>query len=508
MKIFPLGYEIVNNLLNPKFLPSPITTESFDRYALSSLYLQDWGGGGDCLFYVIGGALALGTLPKGSRHSKEIKKWTSVLNYARSKGASEDGEKLIMSLIRDTLVNGITDSVTDILLQPSGNRDYVVIENTNVTTLPEDTVFPVTWGEALDRIKVLAREKPDENLPSSFEEVSKQDPDTLVSLKDLRKDVLNSRLDPWESKAIKKKLIQAGLAASNLLPSDFLLESFREKFKLNVDKHKPRAGSPRWGEEFEMHILTKAFDGDIGFIVVLPGAAGVDVSVIGMEWEKKSLPAKAYIVIYNVPDSRGLKGDHYQLIVQRKGEGFQTIFPLEELALSEEQLLGVVPLTSIGQLFTFSALRGFRTGGEISDPPFLLLNFDCVEMRDITYPMKKLNFGRKLRPRSHHSLLKIDKSSVHGWGVFGKRSFPKNYSFGTILTETKNRAKVHKGWPNYLNHCVEGANTKLVGPQLKKNRRSYKLVSTRFIPEGQEILVNYWETPDTIKKPGKNFVSC
>lgn len=90
----------------------------------------------------------------------------------------------------------------------------------------------------------------------------------------------------------------------------------------------------------------------------------------------------------------------------------------------------------------------------------------------------------------------LGRSPIHGVGVFPTRPFhPGKFLFEIIDPETSITSLGRK-----INHCWK-PNTKLV----KNHDGSWWLVSFSHIARGEELTVDYRDTPSFIKKPPKHW---
>ena len=85
----------------------------------------------------------------------------------------------------------------------------------------------------------------------------------------------------------------------------------------------------------------------------------------------------------------------------------------------------------------------------------------------------------------------IDKSNIHGKGVFAKENIPKNTHLG-ILVKFKFYLPFKQGLlGKYLNHShIENCRF-----QYLKNKNIYMLVSNKTINKNEELTINYNKTP-------------
>lgn len=103
---------------------------------------------------------------------------------------------------------------------------------------------------------------------------------------------------------------------------------------------------------------------------------------------------------------------------------------------------------------------------------------------------------------------KIQKSNINGVGVFATTNIDKDekidIAFKNIrISKNYIYADINKYFGSKINHCDNKYNTYLV-----QSGNDFYVHARHNIKKGDEITINYNNTPSTIKGPLKSFKKC
>ena len=93
----------------------------------------------------------------------------------------------------------------------------------------------------------------------------------------------------------------------------------------------------------------------------------------------------------------------------------------------------------------------------------------------------------------------IAKSKIHGNGIIANKNILKDTKIETAIINKY----ITPYFGRKINHCELNNNT-----YLKKEGNSYYIYAKRNIMKGEELTVDYNNTPAFIKKPKNNFKIC
>ena len=102
----------------------------------------------------------------------------------------------------------------------------------------------------------------------------------------------------------------------------------------------------------------------------------------------------------------------------------------------------------------------------------------------------------------------IKKSNINGVGIFANTNIKKDNLIDLVFTQkldsnNKLYSDITQYFGSKLNHCYINNNA-----YLKNIDNKFYLYAKKNIQLGNEITVNYNNTPNTIKKAEKHYVKC
>lgn len=127
-----------------------------------------------------------------------------------------------------------------------------------------------------------------------------------------------------------------------------------------------------------------------------------------------------------------------------------------------------------------------------------------------------MNFIKSLftKKEKFEEIYYIAPSTIHGNGVFANRQIAANEPI--FLAFDSNQKVVYPA--TMVNHCISRANARAYPkiytyidpntPGKYIELTEYYLYALRNIAQGEEILSNYYTTPNFIKKPAPTFKDC
>ena len=93
----------------------------------------------------------------------------------------------------------------------------------------------------------------------------------------------------------------------------------------------------------------------------------------------------------------------------------------------------------------------------------------------------------------------IGKSKIHGHGVLANKNFKKYDVIELAFIEKNNYADITPYFGKFINHCDKP------NMVLKRNGDKYYTVALKNIKKNEELLLNYYDTPDYIIKPEPHY---